>query len=116
MLTEGNFEHTLADGRTPWDFMRAAGYRYELAGENLAMDFSNPNDITQAWLASPSHRDTMLDPTFVDVGIASATGDFHGHQTTIVVELFGRPDPASPIERALARLTYRLENVIMNDR
>lgn len=97
ILVTNSFSHTLPDDRTPWDFFEAVGYRYELAGENLAVDFTNSEALHQAWLASQSHRDNMLDPAFINVGIASVLGELDGRSTTVVVELFATPDRSSTL-------------------
>lgn len=101
LLAQGWFDHITKDGRTPWDFVHAAGYHYTLAGENLAMDFSDANSIHAAWLASPSHRENMLDPAYSDVGIATVSGTFDDHATIMVVELFGSVDQRSSLERSV---------------
>lgn len=100
LLSEAYFDHTTRAGQTPWDFIRRAGYRYRSAGENLAIDFTSATAIHAAWLASPMHRDNMLDPAFQDVGIAAVTGQYGTRTTTLVVEEFGSHDPRSPIERS----------------
>lgn len=100
LLSEAYFDHTTRAGNTPWDFIHRAGYRYRSAGENLAIDFTSATAIHAAWLASPTHRDNMLDPAFRDVGIAAITGQYGTRTTTLVVEEFGSPDPRSPIERS----------------
>ena len=41
MLAKNYWAHFAPDGGTPWDFILNSGYSYELAGENLAKNFSN---------------------------------------------------------------------------
>jgi uncharacterized protein YkwD len=74
MARHGVFQHTLPNGMTAWDFMREAGYQYELAGENLAVHFVNEHDVVQAWLSSPDHRDILLDSDYEHIGIGIARG------------------------------------------
>ncbi len=85
------FDHIGPDGTTPWTFFRSAGYAYQSAGENLAIDFMNPLQAVPAWLASPSHRANMLDPEFSEIGIAIVEGTMDGRPTTVIVQLFGQP-------------------------
>lgn len=90
MLLVGYFNHISPFGVTPWDFILAQGYDYSLAGENLAMDFATSEGIVGAWLNSPSHAKNLLNSDFTDVGVATASGEFNGRMTTIVVQMFGR--------------------------
>jgi uncharacterized protein YkwD len=39
------------------------------AAENLARAAATPHDVVDAWLASPGHRNNLLDPTLDQVGI-----------------------------------------------
>jgi len=47
---------------------------FTYAGENLAVDFSDSQDVTTAWLNSPEHRANIMDTHFTQFGIAIATG------------------------------------------
>ena len=101
LLTEEWFDHVTKDGRTPWSFVRSAGYNYHVAGENLAMDFASATAITQAWLESPTHRENMLDRKFSNVGIAAIPGRYGDRETMMVVEILAAPDDRTTIERTL---------------
>lgn len=89
MLADDYFEHIAPSGKTPWNFIDAAGYRYIKAGENLAIDFTTVDGPVPAWMASPTHRANVLKPEYKEIGIAQVTGEFQGRQTTIVVQMFG---------------------------
>ena len=39
IYTKKYWSHTAPNGKTPWDFIIAAGYNYITAGENLAVNF-----------------------------------------------------------------------------
>ncbi len=91
MAGKGYFAHTSPSGTTPWYWFQKAGYDFSSAGENLAVDFSNSSDVTQAWLNSPEHRANILNIDFTDIGMAYAEGSFDGHPAIYVVELFGAP-------------------------
>lgn len=90
MLTKGYWAHVAPDGTDPWDFFTNSGYQYRYAGENLARDFSTPDAVVSAWMASPSHRDNLLAPRYDDMGIAVVQGDLKGVKTTLVVQLLGK--------------------------
>ncbi len=89
MLAADYFEHTSPAGKTPWSFIKATGYDYYKAGENLAIDFTTVEGPIPAWMASPSHRANILKEDFSEIGIASMTGEYQGRETTVVVQMFG---------------------------
>lgn len=89
MLAKGYFAHVTPDGKTPWDFITAAGYNYMMAGENLAVNFSQAEDVETAWMNSPGHKANILNKNFQDIGIGIAQGQFQGHTATFVVQEFG---------------------------
>lgn len=91
MASRQYFSHTSPDGTTPWYWFQKAGYEFMYAGENLAVDFTESTDIENAWLASPKHRDNIVDSRFTEIGIATKTAVWQGRQTTFVVQLFGAP-------------------------
>lgn len=85
MLKQDYFDHRTPDGRQPWAFMQAAGYRFQMAAENLAKGYDNEPELQQAWMKSRGHRANILNPLFTEIGVADANG--------IVVVMFGRPAP-----------------------
>jgi hypothetical protein len=91
MAAKGYFAHTSPEGLSPWHWFRLAGYKYVYAGENLAVDFTDSKDVTNAWMNSPGHRANIMNGEFTEIGIASASGILDGRPTTFVVELFGTP-------------------------
>lgn len=78
-------------GATPWTWIKASGYTYELAGENLAKNFLFSNDVIDGWMNSPTHRANILKKEFKDVGFAVVNGTIGGEETTLVVQTFGTP-------------------------
>lgn len=91
MATKGYFAHTSPGGLDPWYWFKQAGYNFDYAGENLAVDFSDSGDVNTAWMNSPLHRDNILNPHYTEIGIATAEGTFEGHHTIFVVQEFGAP-------------------------
>ncbi len=115
MAAKGYFAHVSPQGVDPWHWFKEAGYAFDYAGENLAVDFSDSGDVERAWMNSPTHRENILNPHFTEIGIATAEGTFQGRPTTFVVQAFGTPSssdkqspvvavniPQSPTETALA--------------
>ncbi|QQS22807.1 hypothetical protein IPM19_04245 [bacterium] len=91
MLARQYFSHNTPDGATPWSFIKAVGYKYTTAGENLAIDFTVAEDVQSAWMNSPGHRANILNKNFTQIGIGIAKGTYDNHQTTIVVQMFANP-------------------------
>lgn len=100
MASRTYFSHESLDGRTPWERMRAAGYRFSAPmGENLAVGFNSADTVFEGWKASPGHNRNMLDPDFVTVGVARVlspvnslyywTTDFGGFDDSVAERLAG---------------------------
>ena len=115
MAAKSYFAHISPEGIDPWHWFKEAGYRFDYAGENLAVDFYDSSDVERAWMNSPTHRDNIMNPRFTEIGIAAAVGVYQGRTTTFVVQEFGTPAsqvaprplveesiPANPQEPALA--------------
>ncbi len=96
MVANNYFAHESPTGVTPWHWFDAVGYKYIFAGENLAANFVNSEDVVTGWMNSPGHRANILDTRFTEIGMATAQGTYQGFPTTYVVEVFGTPSP-SPI-------------------
>ena len=89
ILAKQYFNHTTPDGRRFSDFVKEVNYKYFYVGENLAIDFSNSQDIFDAWLKSDSHRQNLERKEYQEIGVASLQGEFENRDTNIVVQLFG---------------------------
>jgi uncharacterized protein YkwD len=85
MATAGYFAHRSPSGKTVATFLGLAGYRYRVAGENLAQGFTEAQVLTTALMASPGHRANILDPDFQETGIGIA----QVKKGTLIVQLFG---------------------------
>ncbi len=96
MAQKGYFSHVGPDGTMAWDWMTNVKYPYEYAGENLAINFSDAADVTNAWVNSPTHRDNLLNRNFTEVGVGIARGYYQGNDTIFIVELFGSELPQTP--------------------
>lgn len=102
MAAFGYFAHVSPAGVEPWHWFKEAGYSFQYAGENLAIDFSDSADVNTAWMNSPTHRQNILDPHFTEIGIATAQGMYEGRMTTFVVQEFGAPAPSGAAQEPLA--------------
>lgn len=92
MFTENYWAHFAPSGKTPWDFILSSGYKFSLAGENLAKNFYKSDDVVVAWMNSSTHRDNLLNPKYKETGMAVVDGVLNGQQTTLVVQMFGTTD------------------------
>ncbi len=90
MMIDKYFSHTAKHGETVADWLRQSGYPYEVAGENLAMGFANPEEVVSAWSKSKTHYANMIDPDFTEVGVGMAVGPYMNEDTTFVAQHFGR--------------------------
>jgi hypothetical protein len=95
MATNGYFAHTSPTGKTPWYWLEQVGYNYQYAGENLAINFSDSKDVTDAWMASPEHRANIVKGQYTDIGTAVATGMYQGHQAVFVVQDYANSLPTT---------------------
>jgi hypothetical protein len=95
MFADNYWAHNSPSGKTPWDFIVKSGYKYTLAGENLAKNFQTSSGVVDAWMASPSHRDNIMKNGYIDVGFAVVNGVLNGEETTLVVQMFGAPQSRS---------------------
>lgn len=99
MFANNYWAHFGPNGETPWQFITASGYRYESAGENLAKNFLYSKNVVSAWMNSPTHRENMLRKDFTEVGFAVVDGTLIGEQTTLVVQMFGRPSTTAQVQK-----------------
>ncbi len=90
MVTRQYFAHFAPDGTSPWHWFEQVGYNYNFAGENLAINFRSSREVEKAWLASPKHRDNILDKRYEDIGIATVPGVADNKLVLFVVQLFGK--------------------------
>lgn len=93
MIDNKYFAHFSPDGTTPWYFINKSGYNFAYAGENLAINFTESNDVENAWMNSPTHRDNLLNTNYRDLGIATKEGMYNGANTIYIVQMFGSEAP-----------------------
>jgi uncharacterized protein YkwD len=80
MALQDFFGHTSKDGLSPFDRIRAAGYQYSAAAENIAAGYTTAERVVEGWINSPGHRANMLNPNLKEIGVgyyylASDTGN-----------------------------------------
>ena len=100
MASKGYFAHTSPEGVTPWYWFDKVGYDYQSAGENLAIDFTDSIDVTEAWMNSPTHRANIVKGKYTEIGTGIATGLYNGKETIFVAQLYGTPTkPVNVVEK-----------------
>lgn len=91
MAANGYFAHVSPDGKDPWYWLNQAGYKYSYAGENLAVNFTDSENVQSAWMESPTHRANIVKREYTQVGFGTANGMYEGQETTFVVSFFAAP-------------------------
>ena len=65
--------HTSADGTSPWDRIKAAGYKYRLVAENIAWSATSPEQVVDAWFfetpPTDAHRKNILNCALQEIGV-----------------------------------------------
>jgi hypothetical protein len=101
------FAHYSPDGVSPWYWFDEVSYPFVHAGENLAVHFTDSNEVVAAWMDSPGHRANILNGNFTEIGVGTARGTYQGFDTVYVVQLFGAP---AAVAQTLADTTGTLES------
>jgi len=115
MLLNQYFAHTGPDSRSLVDWLKTAGYNYLVAGENLAMGYSSPEEMTAAWEKSPTHYANLIDPDFSEIGVGLVSGSYNNLETILAAQFFGRPKTAlaAAPQIVLPPLITKVETVVL---
>jgi uncharacterized protein YkwD len=90
MAEKQYFAHTSPEGIKPWHWLDAVGYTYDYAGDNLAINFTDSKDVTDAWMRSPMHRSNILKSAYTEIGTGVATGTYQGREAVFIVQMYAR--------------------------
>jgi uncharacterized protein YkwD len=74
MVETNLFSHTGSSGSTLASRVSATGYSWDALGENIAAGQVGIDSVMAAWIDSPDHCANLMNPTFVDVGVACVAG------------------------------------------
>ena len=85
------FSHTSMDGRSMGDRIRATGYSYCWAAENIAAGQSSQTAVFNDWMASSGHKANMLSAKAKEFGLGHATGGSYGDYWVLNL---GNPGPS----------------------
>jgi uncharacterized protein YkwD len=62
-------------------------YDYSLAAENLSKGYNMPETVVAAWMASPAHKEALLNPEYQYVGFAEGEVVLNGKSEHVVIQL-----------------------------
>lgn len=83
MKNKNYFSHTSPTYGSPFDQMKALGITYNSAGENIAMGQPSAEDVVDAWMKSPGHRENIMNPSFTHIGVGLSDIGFYWTQQFI---------------------------------
>lgn len=98
MAKRGYFSHNSPEGVVPWHWLDEARYEYQYAGENLAVNFTDSEQLVAAWQNSPTHNLNLLGSRYTETGVGIATGMYQGRETIFVVQFFASPIQIAKVE------------------
>jgi uncharacterized protein YkwD len=97
MFANQYFAHVSPASSSAETVAKAVGYSYLALGENLALGtFGGDRAVVAAWMASPGHRENILNTHYTEIGVAVKKGMFQGSESWIAVQVFGRPASDCP--------------------
>ncbi len=108
MLKNQYWAHSSQTGVDPWHWFDQVDYAYQLAGENLAKNYSTSEQAVEAWMNSPTHRDNLLNPKFTEIGFAIVEGKINSEPVKLVVALYGQPRAAVLGQAAVSPGSFEL--------
>jgi uncharacterized protein YkwD len=81
--------HTLSQADLPdlGSRLNYYDYRYMIAGENVAWNYSGAQAVVAAWMNSPGHRANILNPDFTEIGVGIS---YNGAGQLYYCQVFGK--------------------------
>jgi uncharacterized protein YkwD len=70
--------HRDSENRGLGERLRALGYRYSTAAENVAVGYPSLDDVVAAWLDSTGHCENLMNAAVVELGLACFDGSESG--------------------------------------
>jgi uncharacterized protein YkwD len=115
MFTNQYFAHVSPSGESALTVASDVGYSYLAVGENLALgNFAGDQDVVAAWMASPGHRENILNEHYTQIGVAVGKGTYKGATTWIAVQVFGRPASDCPAPDANLKVSIDASETQLN--
>lgn len=111
MFINQYFAHHSPAGLDLEYWARQVGYtNYSVIGENLAVGFDNAEDVMTAWKNSPTHYSNLVEPSYREIGVSVAGGQYKEKDTVFIAQYFGStqaststppPEPKKTIEKVV---------------
>ncbi|MSR53465.1 MAG: CAP domain-containing protein [Gemmataceae bacterium] len=86
MAKYSKLDHNL--GGSVGDRVRAAGYGFSAAGENIAWNSSTPGETVKLWMNSSGHRANIMNGNYSEIGVAVA---MNARGEPYWAQIFGKP-------------------------
>lgn len=83
MAKNNYFSHTSPTYGSPFDQIKSAGISYRSAGENIAQGQRTPQQVVQAWMDSPGHRENIMNASYTHIGVGFVEGGYYWTQQFI---------------------------------
>lgn len=74
----GNHSHTRPNMLDCFSLMRNHGFERGTAGENIGWGFQTAKEVCEAWKASETHYENIMNPKFTEIGIGVAKDPLEG--------------------------------------
>ncbi len=74
MIHSNYFSHQSPNYGSPFDMLRTFGIQYTAAGENIAKGQRTPQEVMNAWMNSPGHRQNILNGQYNAIGVGFYRG------------------------------------------
>lgn len=69
----GYWSHTSPTYGTVGQMLDKFNYNWTAFGENIAKGYTSPQSVVDAWMASPGHKENILNHKFTHIGVGYAT-------------------------------------------
>ncbi len=97
MFNNQYFAHVSPLGKEAGDLVLKTGYVFIAVGENLASgNFEGDKVLVNGWMESPGHRENILNPGYLEIGVAVKRGTFEERDIWMAVQIFALPEEACP--------------------
>ncbi len=97
MFEKQYFAHVSPTGIGVGDIAEEKQYDYLLVGDNLAMgNYQDDEDVVNAWMNSPGHRQNILEEKYQEIGVAARKGVYNNREIWMAVQVFAMPSDACP--------------------
>jgi uncharacterized protein YkwD len=87
MAAQDFMGHEGSDGSMPADRVTRADYAWRSVAENVAAGQTSAEEVVDTWLESPGHCANLMDPRYIETGVAHAVNP-NGKKGTYWVQVF----------------------------